>query len=67
MPVTEAMPEIMWSPFIMKAPGQTEARVDDANVQSIDVLPTLASLIGVEIPWQVDGLDVTSADLSARG
>ena len=57
----------MWTPLIVKAPGQSEPRVDDANVQSIDVLPTLASLIGVEIPWSVDGVDVAGDELAARG
>jgi hypothetical protein len=67
LPTREALPEIMWTPLIVKAPGQSEPRVDDANVQSIDVLPTLAALIGVEIPWSVDGIDVAGQDLAARG
>ena len=67
LPVPEAMPEIMWTPLIVKAPGQTDGQVDDANVQSIDVLPTIASLIGVEIPWEIDGVDVSSPDVAARG
>ena len=67
LPVVEALPEIMWTPLIIKAPGQRSPRVDDANVQNIDVLPTLAALIGAKIPWPVDGLDATGDGPSSRG
>jgi len=67
LPVPEALPELMWTPLIVKAPGQTEPRVDDANVQNVDVLPTIAALIGVDIPWPVDGLDAGGDELAARG
>ena len=55
-PTEDALPEILWSPLIVKAPGQTEGRVDDTNMQTIDIVPTIADLIGVDIPWEVDGL-----------
>jgi hypothetical protein len=67
LPVAEALPEIMWTPLIVKAPGQTAPRVDDANVESIDVLPTLAGLIGVDVPWAMDGLDAGGEEAAARG
>ncbi len=67
LPSPEAMPELMWTPLIVKAPRQVEPRVDDTNVQSTDVLPTLAALIGVDIPWEVDGLDANGDEAAARG
>ena len=66
LPIPEALPEIMWTPLIVKAPGQSEPRVDDTNVQSIDVVPTIADLIGVDIPWSVDGLAAGSDAQLAR-
>jgi hypothetical protein len=57
----------MWTPLIVKAPGQTEPRVDDSNMQTIDVVPTIADLIGVDIPWHVDGLAAGSDAQLARG
>jgi hypothetical protein len=42
-------------PFFLKAPGQQRGRVSDRPLQTIDVLPTIADTLGVEIPWQVDG------------
>src|SRR5690606_24984891 len=47
--------EIAYVPLLVKAPGQTTGSVDDRNVQGVDLLPTLADLVGVEIPWEVDG------------
>jgi hypothetical protein len=67
LPIPAALPEIMWTPLIVKAPGQTEPRVDDSNMQTIDVVPTIADLIGVDIPWHVDGLAAGSDAQLARG
>ena len=53
---------IAWTPLIVKAPGQTRAEVDDSNVEVVDVVPTVAEALGVEIPWEVDGLPVSRVD-----
>jgi hypothetical protein len=42
-------------PFFLKAPGQKRGRISDKPLQTIDVLPTIADVLGVRIPWQVDG------------
>lgn len=47
--------DILWTPLLVKAPGQTEPEIDDDNVLIIDVLPTVADLLGFSIPWDVDG------------
>lgn len=52
---------IMWTPFFVKSPGQTEPRVDDGNVMAVDVLPTIADELGIELPWEVDGLPAPQA------
>ncbi|HEX6567866.1 MAG TPA: sulfatase-like hydrolase/transferase, partial [Acidimicrobiales bacterium] len=60
--VSEAnYPDIMWSPLLVKEPGQETGRVDDADVRSVDILPTIADVLGIEIPWEVDGIPVTQA------
>ena len=52
--------QIMWTPLLIKEPGQTEPIVDDTNVQSIDVLPAIADRLGVDLRddlgWDVDGI-----------
>ena len=42
-------------PLFIKLPGQREGVVDDSNVQTIDIVPTIADVLGIEIPWRVDG------------
>ena len=49
------MHDLAWVPLIVKAPGQTEGVVDDRNALNIDVVPTIADLLDIEIPWEVDG------------
>ncbi|HEX6237068.1 MAG TPA: sulfatase-like hydrolase/transferase [Acidimicrobiales bacterium] len=61
MPSEGNLPSILWTPLLVKEPGQAQARVDDANVQSIDVVPTIADVLGVELPWAVDGIPVRDA------
>lgn len=53
--------EILWTPLLVKAPGQTEGAVDDGNVLSLDVVPTIASILGIDLPWEVDGIPAPTA------
>jgi hypothetical protein len=48
-------PDLLWVPFFLKEPGQSDGTVSDANVQLIDVLPTMADVLDVDIPFPVDG------------
>jgi Sulfatase len=51
----ENLPDLAFVPLFVKAPGQSAGRVVDEHVQTVDVLPTLADALGVELPWRVDG------------
>jgi len=42
-------------PFLVKAPGQARGRIDERPVTTADVFPTIADLLGVELPFAVDG------------
>jgi hypothetical protein len=42
--------------MFIKAPGQEQGVVDDRNWMHVDLLPTMADLAGVEVPWRVDGI-----------
>jgi hypothetical protein len=46
-------------PFIVKLPagstGPPPGTIDDSNVETIDVLPTVADALGVHVPWAIDG------------
>jgi Sulfatase len=61
--VAEAQYEqIAWTPLLVKAPGQAEAAVDDTNLWSIDLVPTLADVLGIDLPWTPDGVPAAEVD-----
>ena len=47
--------DIMSVPLFIKHPDQEVGEVEDTNVQTIDILPTIADVLRVELPWSVDG------------
>jgi Sulfatase len=49
-------------PLFVKFPRQTRGRVDSRPVQTIDILPTIADVLDVRIPWQVDGRSLLTSN-----
>ena len=47
--------QVVYTPLIVKRPGSTTAAVSDRNVESIDLLPTIADLLDIRIPWTIEG------------
>lgn len=43
-------------PFFVKAPGQDRPAVSDRHARTVDVLPTVADLVGADLPFEVDGV-----------
>ncbi|GIF67549.1 hypothetical protein Ais01nite_55840 [Asanoa ishikariensis] len=54
-PVKASPEEVLWVPLFVKTPAQQAGAVDDRNWQHVDLLPTVADLAGVAVPWEVDG------------
>lgn len=52
----ETHAQIAWVPTFIKAPGQTVPVVSDANWEQVDLLPTTADLLGVDVPGGLDGV-----------
>jgi len=50
--------EILGVPLFVHGPGMTPG-IDDRPAENIDVVPTIAGLLGVHIPWRVDGHDLS--------
>jgi Sulfatase len=46
---------LMWVPMFIKGPNQSKGRIDDRNWEHVDLLPTLAGMVGIKVPWKVDG------------
>ncbi len=58
--------EIMAVPMFVKPPGHSGRRVDDTNAETIDILPTIATVLEQEIPWPIDGRSLLSVDSPIR-
>jgi len=65
-PVERNAEDIASVPLLVKAPGQREGRADDAYVRTHEVLPTLADVLGVRLPWRADGRSGFSAAARRR-
>src|SRR5215213_203251 len=53
-------------PLFVKAPGQRRGRQIDRLVRTTDVLPTIADVLGVRLPWPVDGRSALTTGPRAR-
>jgi hypothetical protein len=47
--------DILAVPLFIKRPRQKKGTVSDRNVELIDILPTIADLLKIELPFAVDG------------
>ena len=59
-------PDLMWVPLFIKAPGQDNGVVDDRNWEQVDLLPTVADLAGIRVPWKTDGRSQTGKPARTR-
>ncbi len=57
--------DIMTVPLFVKAPFQQRGDILDRNVETIDILPTIADILGIKLPWPVDGSSAFSSELRA--
>ena len=53
-------------PLFIKLPNQKQGVVSDADVQHVDILPTVAGLLGLEVPWPHAGRNVFGDNLEPR-
>ncbi len=42
-------------PLLVKLPGQTTPKVDLRTARTVDILPTIADVLGIQVPWKLDG------------
>jgi hypothetical protein len=59
--IQPSWPQLLWVPLFVRAPRLDADVVSDRNVQTIDIVPTIADLAGVEVPWDVDGISAAGA------
>ncbi len=53
---------VLWVPLLVKAPGQDDGRIDDRPARTVDVLPTVAEVLGFELPEGVDGVSLLGSE-----
>lgn len=65
-PDGENLAEIMSIPLFIKLPGQTVGTVNDRNVESIDVFPTIAAVLQQSLTTPTDGNSLLDETASQR-
>jgi sulfatase-like protein len=58
--------DVAFIPLFVKLPGQTRGRIDDGYATNMDVLPTIAHVLHIKLPWRVDGRPLVGATLPAN-
>lgn len=66
VPDGETLADILSVPLFIKLPGQTTGAISDRNVESVDVFPTIAAALEVELALPVDGDCLTDDSIPAR-
>jgi hypothetical protein len=60
----QTVEDIADTPLFIKRPFQHSGRISDRHVRTEDILPTIADVLGIRMPWPVDGASIF--DRSAR-
>ncbi|HEY8382970.1 MAG TPA: sulfatase-like hydrolase/transferase [Microvirga sp.] len=58
--------EMFKVPLFIKRPGQKEGQRSERHVHTIDIIPTLADVLGAELPWKADGVSVFAPNFPER-
>jgi hypothetical protein len=54
--------QVLWVPLFIKQPGQQEGQTTERNWEHVDLVPTVADLLGVKVPWELDGVSQAGAE-----
>jgi Sulfatase len=58
--------EVAAVPLFIKEPHQPKGGIDDYRAETIDVLPTIADVLGIDLPWATDGVSLSSPNRPVR-
>lgn len=59
VPDKDNLSDLLSVPLFIKLPGQKSGNISDSNVESVDILPTIAEVMGMELTEPVDGISVS--------
>jgi hypothetical protein len=54
-PTSTNFSDIAAVPLVIKYPNRPGGRVDDSYVRTLDIVPTIAAELGVDLPWRAAG------------
>jgi hypothetical protein len=46
-------------PLFIKYPGQTRGEISNVHTHSIDIVPTTAQVLGIELPYEAEGVPIS--------
>jgi hypothetical protein len=58
--------ELIATPLLVKLPHQHTAAVDPRPASGLDIVPTIAQVVGTRVPWRVDGASLLSERAPTR-
>jgi hypothetical protein len=58
--------EVAAVPLFIKEPHQSKGRVDDYRAETTDVLPTVADVLDIDLPWATDGVSLIAPNRPVR-
>ena len=58
--------DLAFVPLFFKRPGQQHGAVVDTHVRTLDIGATIADVLGIKIPWRVDGRSFFQSGHSAQ-
>ncbi|MCX7621083.1 MAG: sulfatase-like hydrolase/transferase [Acidimicrobiales bacterium] len=58
--------EIMWVPLFIHGPGFRDGVVNDEDATVLDIVPTIADVLDLELPWTPDGVSLLQQPLPER-
>lgn len=65
-PASGNLADILSIPLFIKLPEQTAGEISDRNVESIDIFPSIADVLGIALSDPVDGCSVFDRDAGER-
>jgi sulfatase-like protein len=67
LPLGDNLDDIAFVPLFVKLPHQRRGRLNDSFARTIDILPTIAKVLGVSVPWRTEGKSLVGRRLPADG
>jgi hypothetical protein len=66
-PTATNLVDIGLVPLFVKLPWQRKGRVDDSFVRVVDILPTIARVLRITVPWPMEGVPLVGRRLPSDG